>query len=131
MLSVSNTTSQIKVSPASGASNANSKISLFGTFFNFPADTGPRLIATVKSGFSTGIWGTEYLDILVNNGAANDASTEANQNRVARFTKGNVDITGNIVVTGLSRLGTVTSGPINGSNISTIRALAILGWLNS
>ena len=29
MLSVSNTTSQIKVSPASGASNANSKISLF------------------------------------------------------------------------------------------------------
>jgi hypothetical protein len=116
MSSITNTTAQIKVSPATGLSNANSKISFFSTFFNYPADTGPRLTATIKAGFSTSTWGTEYLDILVNNGQ-NDISSEVNQNTVARFTKGNVDITGNVVVSGLSRLGTVTSGTWNGSVI--------------
>ena len=127
MSSVSNTTAQIKVSPASGASNANSKINFQGTFFNYPADTGARLAATIKSGFSTGAWGTEYLDILVNN-ANNDISSEANQNRIARFTKGNVDVTGNIITSGSIELGNASDTTIarSAAGVITVEGVEVV-----
>ena len=127
MTSVSNTTAQIKVSPASGASNANSKINFQGTFFNYPADIGARLTATIKSGFSTGVWGTEYLDILVNN-AANDISSEANQNRVVRVTKGDVDVTGNIITSGGIELGNASDTTIarSAAGVITVEGVEVV-----
>ena len=126
MAAVSNTTSHIIVTPPSGSSNANSKISLFGTFWN-NADTGPRLISTLKSGFSTGVWGTEYLDVLINNGspAGNDARTEANQNRVIRITNGNVDVTGNITASNIRLLSNGVLTFADGTTQSTAVSGAI------
>ena len=64
----------IRIQPHYGG-NRNSNLDFWGTFFNYPADQSVRRVATIQSGFSTGVWGTEYMSFHVgNNGIANDGA---------------------------------------------------------
>ena len=66
----------IRIQPNSGANNRTSMIDFWGTFYNYPSDTGTRRVASIQAGFSTGTWGTEFLSFHVgNNGAANDVAS--------------------------------------------------------
>jgi hypothetical protein len=59
--------------PDGTTSSQRTGVSFYGTFFNFPGDTGQRRTADIVSGFATGTWGTEYLSFNVGNGGgAND-----------------------------------------------------------
>ncbi|MGB9609099.1 MAG: hypothetical protein ACPL3E_01850, partial [Minisyncoccia bacterium] len=51
----------IRIKPASGANNRVSNYDFWGTFYNYPADTVARRVANIQAGFSTGVWGTEYM----------------------------------------------------------------------
>jgi hypothetical protein len=51
----------IRIKPASGANNRVSNYDFWGTFYNYPADTGVRRVANIQAGFATGVWGTEYI----------------------------------------------------------------------
>lgn len=67
----------------SGGLSRESKLRFAGTFGS-SADTGARLIASLRAGFDAGAWGTEYLDLYINS-TPNDAVSDANQHRVVRF----------------------------------------------
>ncbi|AOK49989.1 phage tail protein [Burkholderia sp. MSMB617WGS] len=80
---------QLDVSPKTAAPGQVSKVRLFGTFGD-PSlpEHDMRHVATLRAGFDGGAWGTEYVDVCVNNGASNDTGSDAKQKRVARFTSG-------------------------------------------
>ncbi len=66
----------LRLGPIGGSSSASSQFSLIdfhSTFDNYPADQGARRTASIKAGFSGGVWGNEYMAFhLGNNGNAND-----------------------------------------------------------
>lgn len=92
---VGNNDAQLSVKGASGANGREAKVRFFGTFGGNVADTGSRLIGSMRAGFNGGIWGKEYLDFWLNSGAANDAETDANQTRVLRMLSGGRVVIGN------------------------------------
>jgi hypothetical protein len=51
----------IRIKPLSGTNNLVSNLDFWGTFYNYPADTGTRRVGNIQTGFSTGTWGTEYM----------------------------------------------------------------------
>ena len=51
----------LRLYPANGVNNRTSQIDFWGTFSNYPTDTGTRRVAYIASGYSTGVWGTEYM----------------------------------------------------------------------
>lgn len=55
----------IRALPPAGSSGQRSNVAFYATFSNFPQDTGPRRVADIIGGFSTGTWGTEYLSFNV------------------------------------------------------------------
>lgn len=85
-LAPSATNAHLYVRGRSGAVQREGKIRLGGTFHT-SADTGTRLIASIRSGFSAGVWGNEYLDFFLNN-TTNDSGSDANQGRVMRLAYG-------------------------------------------
>ncbi len=112
------TSAQLDIKAGNGATSREAKQRFFSTF-GATADTQPRYTAAIRAGFDAGVWGTEYMDVWVNT-AANDASSDANQSRVARFTQGGIDITtgqlkeaGSRVWTAatLTNLNQLTNGP--------------------
>jgi hypothetical protein len=84
---------------SSGAVQREGKIRLGGTFHT-SADTGTRLIASLRAGFSAGTWGNEYLDFYLNNVIGNDTSSDANQGRVMRLAYGGNVLIGSATATG-------------------------------
>lgn len=70
---LANGTWTIKTVTPGLTSGERSSLSMYGTFFNYPSDVGPRRIADIIAGYSTGTWGTEYLAFAVGTGAANDS----------------------------------------------------------
>lgn len=64
----------LAVTTGSGTSSMNAAVSFYSTFYNYPSDMGQRRTADILAGYSTGVWGTEYLAFRVGqNGASNDA----------------------------------------------------------
>jgi hypothetical protein len=55
-----------------GANGNDSGVMFWGTFTNYPADQGPRRVADITAGYSTGTWGTEFMSLRV--GGAGDAA---------------------------------------------------------
>ncbi|MBB5469164.1 hypothetical protein HDG32_005311 [Paraburkholderia sp. CI2] len=78
------TDAQLELRGASGAPGQQAKLRLYGTF-GTGGDTNTRYVASVRSGFDAGTWGTEYLDFWLNR-VPNDAQSDANQSRVLRLT---------------------------------------------
>jgi len=87
------TTAQIFIRPVGNANSLESKLRFGGTFAS-GTDYGARLTASLRSGYSAGAWGGEYLDVWMNNGGANDSSTDASQLQIARFTRAGIAING-------------------------------------
>ena len=102
--------------PSSSANSLESKFRFFGTFAT-GADLGARLTASFRSGYSTGGWGTEYLDVWLNNGAANDAVSDANQKQIIRFTKDDV----------LSYVGISITSALGATNYDVTKHIALYG----
>jgi len=101
-LNVTNTfingTWTIRTLTPGSTSGERSGISLWGTFFNYPADTGPRRVADILAGYSTGVWGTEYLAFAVGTGGQNDAAAVTTERmRINGDAYGTTTITGNLV----------------------------------
>ncbi|VWD45575.1 phage tail protein [Burkholderia lata] len=88
-------TAHVTVRPPTGKNGRESRVRLHGTFGGGNADTGTRLIATVRAGFDNGAWGREYVDLWVNK-TGNDAETDANQARVLRVTYGGRMLVGDV-----------------------------------
>ncbi|KVD97628.1 phage tail protein [Burkholderia ubonensis] len=80
-------TAHVTVRPPSGKTGRESRVRLHGTFGGSNADTGTRLVATVRAGFDNGSWGREYVDLWLNK-TANDPETDANQARAVRIAYG-------------------------------------------
>jgi len=121
------TTAQLNIGGASGALGNTAKLRFSSTFAT-GADTGSRLTSSLISGFSTGTWGTEYLDIRINN-AVNDTISDANQTTAARVTSTNINIplttasssttTGALTVAGgIGVAGTVTSNSVTTNSVN-------------
>ncbi|MBU1457413.1 tail fiber domain-containing protein, partial [Patescibacteria group bacterium] len=51
----------IRIKPLSGTNNLVSNYDFWGTFYNYPADTGVRRVANIQAGFATDVWETEYM----------------------------------------------------------------------
>ena len=60
-----------------GAVSQQSAVSFWGTFYNYSADTGPRRTADISSGYSTGVWGTEFMAFGV--GGATDSANKTSE----------------------------------------------------
>ena len=101
----SNTNAQLGLHATTGASNRQSKIKFYGTFFNTPGDVGERYVTSIRSGFdsSSTAWGSEFLGVYVNN-TVNDTNSDANQTLIASFTN----------YKGLSVFKDITNGQANG-----------------
>jgi hypothetical protein len=101
----SNTNAQLGLHATTGASNRQSKIKFYGTFFNTPGDLGERYVTSIRSGFdsSSTAWGSEFLGVYVNN-TVNDTNSDANQTLIASFTN----------YKGLSVFKDITNGQANG-----------------
>jgi hypothetical protein len=93
------TSAQLQVGPPGVGNSLEGKLRFAGTFQS-GADLGARLTASLRSGYSTSAWGNEYLDVWVNNGGQNDTASDANQNRIARFTVNGLQMTGALTVSG-------------------------------
>jgi hypothetical protein len=64
------------ISPPTGTSGSDSQLAMYGTFVDFPSDTGPRRVADIRAGFATDTWSNEYMSFHVGKGgAANDAKS--------------------------------------------------------
>ncbi|RQQ49534.1 phage tail protein [Burkholderia stagnalis] len=109
-------TAHVTVRPPSGKTGRESRVRLHGTFGGSNADTGTRLIATVRAGFDNGAWGREYVDLWLNK-TANDPETDANQARAVRVTYG-----GRVLV------GDVSD---DGSNLLQVSGGAKFGWASA
>lgn len=88
-------TAHVTVRPPTGKNGRESRVRLHGTFGGGNADTGTRLIATVRAGFDNGAWGREYVDLWVNK-TGNDAETDANQARAVRVAYGGRVLVGDV-----------------------------------
>ncbi|WP_412526943.1 phage tail protein [Burkholderia lata] len=88
-------TAHVTVRPPTGKNGRESRVRLHGTFGGNNADTGTRLIATVRAGFDNGAWGREYVDLWVNK-TGNDTETDANQARALRITYGGRMLVGDV-----------------------------------
>ncbi|KVD58849.1 phage tail protein [Burkholderia ubonensis] len=88
-------TAHVTVRPPSGKTGRESRVRLHGTFGGNNADTGTRLVATVRAGFDNGSWGREYVDLWLNK-TANDPETDANQARAVRITYGGRVLVGDV-----------------------------------
>ena len=115
--------------PIAGLTSQKTGMSLYSTFFNYPADTNPRRAADIIGGFGTlngnTTWGAEYLSFNVgNNGAPNDSNLiTAEQMRITTssviinngyVTVSNSTNTGALQVTG----GVGVGGDVNAYNLS-------------
>jgi hypothetical protein len=78
------TTAQLYLVGGDGANAAEGKLRFGGTFPT-GTDTAARHVASLRSGFNSTSWTGGYFDIWLDN-VANDAASDANQTRVARFT---------------------------------------------
>ena len=79
------TSAQLWLRPAGGGDLVKSIIRFNGTFAAAVGDGGPRYVASIRAGFVSNAWSYENLDIWLNNGGSNDANSDLNQTRVARF----------------------------------------------
>ncbi|UEP52059.1 phage tail protein [Burkholderia ambifaria] len=95
-------TAHVTIRPPSGKNGREGRVRMYGTFGGNVADTGTRLVATIRAGFDNGPWGREYVDVWLNK-TGNDAQTDANQARVVRVTLGGLKINGDLEATGDSR----------------------------
>jgi hypothetical protein len=80
------TSGQLVVSPTSVLA-AEGKLRLYGAFAS-GADSGPRLSASFRSGYTSAGWTSPYLNLWLGNGSANDAASDANTSRVVNVTLG-------------------------------------------
>ncbi|MBK3798649.1 hypothetical protein GAY33_05285 [Azospirillum brasilense] len=97
------TDAQVYIQPGSGTINQDSKLR-FGATFGTGSDTGSRLAATLRAGFNGAAWGTEYLDVYINDGTANDSASDTAQTRVLRTTKDGLQVAGAVSVNGNTAL---------------------------
>ncbi|VWB93530.1 putative phage tail protein [Burkholderia arboris] len=88
-------TAHVLVRPPSGKNGRESRVRLHGTFGGNHADTGTRLIATIRSGFDNGAWGREYVDLWLNR-TGNDNQVDANQARALRIAYGGRVLVGDV-----------------------------------
>ena len=123
---------------AVGLGTTNGELAIYSfypNFANFPTDRQPRRAADIIGGYSTGVWGTEYLAFNVgNNGSPNDGGAltverlRINQTGVGIGTSNPTSalyVVGDTYVTGIltanrifsSIYGEFTGGSISGSNI--------------
>ena len=92
------TTAPLYVRPGGGALSQEGKQRFGGTFAS-GTDFGVRLTASLRSGFASGAWGGEYLDVWLNNGAVNDVASDVNQVQVARFNRFGITMPANMAIT--------------------------------
>ncbi|WP_069705872.1 phage tail protein [Burkholderia seminalis] len=85
----------VSIRPPTGKNGRESRMRLYGTFSGANADSGSRLVATMRSGFDNGAWGREYVDLWLNR-AVNDAETDANQARALRIGYGGRVLVGDV-----------------------------------
>ncbi|CAO3460343.1 hypothetical protein [Azospirillum argentinense] len=95
------------LAPTAGGNGREGKLRFGGTFAS-GADQAPRLVASLRSGFSSGAWGNEYLDVYLNN-QTNDAQEDSKQARIARFTTGGLIVNGTITGTLNGNAATATT----------------------
>lgn len=88
-------TAHVSIRPPTGKNGREGRVRLHGTFSGNNPDTGSRLIATIRSGFDSGAWGREYVDLWLNK-TANDAETDANQARALRIGYGGRVLVGDV-----------------------------------
>ncbi|KVC61558.1 hypothetical protein [Burkholderia stagnalis] len=88
-------TAHVTVRPPSGKTGRESRVRLHGTFGGDIADTGTRLVATMRAGFDNGAWGREYVDLWINK-TGNDPQTDANQARAVRVAYGGRVLVGDV-----------------------------------
>ncbi|MXN77206.1 phage tail protein [Burkholderia sp. 4701] len=88
-------TAHVIVRPPSGKTGRESRVRLHGTFGGDIADTGTRLVATMRAGFDNGAWGREYVDLWINK-TGNDPQTDANQARAVRIAYGGRVMVGDV-----------------------------------
>jgi Chaperone of endosialidase len=86
------TSAQLWLRPQPGGDLSKSIIRFGGTFAAATGDGGPRYVASIRAGFVSNAWSYENLDIWLNNGGSNDANSDANQTRAARFMLGQTTI---------------------------------------
>ncbi|MBN3725629.1 phage tail protein [Burkholderia sp. Ac-20379] len=100
--SVGGNDAQLNLSAESGAYGMPGKLRFWGTFGDAHVnDPNPRLTAAIHGGFNGGIWGSEYLDFLVNR-TSNDAHDDTNLTRVMRLLGGARVLFGNVADDGTS-----------------------------
>ncbi|QCN99716.1 hypothetical protein D3093_31175 (plasmid) [Azospirillum argentinense] len=95
------------LAPTAGGNGREGKLRFGGTFAS-GADQMPRLVASLRSGFSSGAWGNEYLDVYLNN-QTNDTQEDTKQARIARFTTGGLIVNGAITGTLNGNAATATT----------------------
>lgn len=116
----------MRLSPVGGGTSTTSRWSMvdfWSTFDNYAADQGPRRTASIKAGYSGGVWGNEYLSFHVAN--ATDAATEPTE----RF---RINANGAFAINGASNTG--ASGQFlqsNGSAAPPTWVTATSGMLNN
>jgi hypothetical protein len=134
------TSAQLALIPPSGVNGVESHLRFHATFGTGIGDAGARYAASIRVGFSPNqAWGYEYLDIYINNGM-NDANSDANQVRVARFTNGHVNIIGDVTASigfsaGVTGNGSAFLNPGAGNNPGyiaffdqTATRVGYIGW---
>lgn len=101
----SDTTGHVDIRGASGSLGNEGKLRLGGTFSGTNADTGNRLVASLRAGFNGGSWGTEYLDFYLNN-TVNDGRSDSKMARVMRMSYGGRVLLGTTTDDGANALQT-------------------------
>ncbi|MEN2473886.1 tail fiber protein [Burkholderia sp. GS2Y] len=120
-------TAHVSIRPPSGKNGRESRVRLHGTFGGNNADTGTRLIATIRSGFDNGAWGREYVDLWINK-TGNDPQTDANQARAVRVTYGGRVLVGNgSVDDGYATLQVAGNAKASGTLYSTASSIQAAG----
>ena len=114
------TSGQLSLSPPNGLAQ-QSEIRFRGTFHDGTTDIASRYIASIRSGFSVGAWGNEFLDIWLNN-QPNDANSDANQSQILHLTPGGITIPVPLTVNSNVTTGQLSAGGIiySGSNVNAV-----------
>jgi hypothetical protein len=92
------TTAQMQVGAVSGTIAQEAKVRLFGTF-GTGGDTGPRLAASLRAGYTTNSWGSGYLDVWLSSNT-NDVASDANMLQIVRVTNTTLTLGLNVVAQG-------------------------------